>query len=419
MEIYLRKQISVPLDKLYPDPNNPRLAIADPPGYEDVDALFDDDIRKQIFQDLGGGTFDVDGLVEAIIGQGWMPIDNIIVWHHPDDGDRYVVVEGNRRRLALERIHTEEMEKARKKLARMQGKRSSYSKKDIADQETLVARLERIVADTELLPVLPIDADSIEDLERKLPRVLAVRHITGAKGWDSWAKDQWLLGRYKQLFADRQGEDVDLAWDAGLIQRVADEASLTAVKTRKQLKSANWFSHFRREWEDDLPDGEEFRDTDYYLFEIIAGKPWIRQQLGIGEDSLTIPEDGENVLFKWVFQHPRTKTGDSNPNVFYRHENIREWERMKRYDDQHGTSFAARFDVENPDDVPTFAEVEADWLAHKARRKPQAVLDELLRRLNDLAAETLANEGRVLRVQLEQLRDQADTFIKMIDAAEG
>jgi len=70
---------------------------------------------------------------------------------------------------------------------------------------------------------------------------------------------------------------------------------------------------------------------------------------------------------------------------------------MKQYDDQNSTSFAARFDPEDPDDAPTMHEVEAEWLMHKARRKPHAVLDDLLRRLGDLTADTLATEGRVLR----------------------
>lgn len=418
MEIFLRKPITVPLDKLYPDPNNPRLAISDPPGYEDVDALFDEDTRKEIFQNLGDGAFDVTGLVEAIVGQGWMPIDNIIVWHHPNDGDHYVVVEGNRRRLALERIRTDELEKARKKLQRMKGGKSSYPKKEVAEAEKNVAQLERIVADTKVLQVIPIDADTIEELERKLPRVLAVRHITGAKGWGNHAEDQWLLSRFRQLFEDYYGDDEDLWWDPDFVKQVADEASLTPVKTKKQLKSVSWFNHFCREWEDELPEGEVFKSSDYYLFENIAGKPWVRSQLNIGEDDMAIPEDGETVLFKWVFQHPRGKTADDNQNVFYRHENIVKWDAMKRYDDANGTNFAARFDVEDPDSAPTFAEVEVDWLAHKARRKPQAVLDDVLRKLSELAAVKLADEGDVLRAQLVRLRDQASKYIKMIDAAD-
>ena len=83
METYLRKAITVSIDTLWPDPNNPRLALPDPPGYRDPDKLFSDEARTQIFDDLGEDAYTVDDLVGAIVGQGWMPIDNIIVWQHP------------------------------------------------------------------------------------------------------------------------------------------------------------------------------------------------------------------------------------------------------------------------------------------------------------------------------------------------
>ncbi|GGO13383.1 hypothetical protein [Micromonospora parathelypteridis] len=419
MENYLRGSIMVPIDQLYPDPNNPRLALPDAPGYEDPGQLFDSNTRRQIFEELGTGAYDVDTLVQAILGQGWMPIDNIIVWHHPKDSDRCVVVEGNRRRLALERIRTTELDKARRKLERMLKRASTYPKATIDEQREFVVRLERIVKDTNELQVLPIDADSVEELEHKLPRVLAVRHITGAKEWGNYAEDVWLLNRYHQLFVDKHGEQADPFWDSSVIGRVSDEASLSATRAKRQLKAASWFSHFRAEWEENLPDGEEFGKTDYYLFENISRKPWVRQQLGISEDDLSIPPDGEDVLFKWIFRHPRGRTADDNPNVFYRHENVLLWDQLKRYDEKQGTAFAARFDVTNPDDAPTMQEVEAEYLAHKAGRKPNAVIDELLRRLSELTAEKLATEGQILRAQLVQLRDQADMFLKMIDAAEA
>ena len=110
-----------------------------------------------------------------------------------------------------------------------------------------------------------------------------------------------------------------------------------------------------------------------------------------------IPPEAEAVLFKWVFEKVRGRTADENPNVFYRHENIALWDQIRRYDDKHSTSFASRFDIANPDDAPTMHEVEAEYLSHRARRKPHAILDDLLRRLADLTAEMLANEGAILR----------------------
>jgi hypothetical protein len=191
------------------------------------------------------------------------------------------------------------------------------------------------------------------------------------------------------------------------------------MKAKWQLKAANWFSHFRAEWEDQLPEGEEFQKTDYYLFEQISRKPWVRQQLGVEDGSMVLPEQAEKALFEWDFKFPRGKTADENPNKFFRHENITLWDQMNRYDQVNGTSFALRYDVETPEEAPPMNELQAAYLTHKAQRKPHAVIDELLQRLSDLTAEQLATEGQIFRVQLERLRDEATTFLKMIEAAEA
>lgn len=417
MEKYLRKAIDVPLEQLFPDPNNPRLALPDAPGYEDPSALFDEALRKKIIEEIGQVAYGVDELAAAIVGQGWMPIDNMLVWEHPDRPGKYVVVEGNRRRIALEHLRTTELDKARKRLDRMQKKPTAYAKSDLDEAKLNLKQLEQLVTDTSTLRVMPVDANTADELAHKLPRVLAVRHITGARDWGNYAQDLWLLARYEQLFADVHGAGAGLFWDNKIIHQVAGEASLGETTTKRQLKAAKWFSHFRAEWEDELPEGELFGKTDYYLFENISKKPWIRTQLGIGEDSMYIPEGGEKALFKWIFKEPRGKNADSNPNVFYRHENVLLWDQIKRYDETHGTSFASRFDVENPDEAPRMHEVEAEYMMHKASKKPHAILDDLLRRLTELSAEQLASEGQFLQKQLEEVRKLCDKFLKMIKAA--
>jgi hypothetical protein len=419
MEKYLRTAVTVPIEACYPDPNNPRLALSEAPGYADHEALFAETLRKAILDEIGNEAYGIADLAEAIAGQGWMPIDNMLGWQHPDDLDRWVIVEGNRRLVTLHELRTNYLPKARKKLARMESKASSYPKSEIDEYRTQVQRLEQVIVDTETLSIVPIDASTPQELEHKLPRVLAVRHITGAKEWGNYAEDIWLLNRYEHLFADIHGEEADLFWDSAILKRVAHEASLGETTTKRQLRAAKWFSHFRAEWEDELPEGESFSKSDYYLFENISKKPWVRQKLGIGEDAMAIPEQGETALFTWVFKEPRTKRAETNPNIFYRHENILVWDQMNRYDDNQGTSFAARFDVENPTEAPTMHEVEAEYLMHKATKKPHAVLDDLLRRMQEFSATQLTSEGQFLRHQLEQVRDMSAKFIKMIDAAEA
>lgn len=419
MEKYLRPAVSVPIEACYPDPNNPRLALADAPGYAEAGTLFDDVRRKEIFEEVGSEAYSIGDLAEAITGQGWMPIDNMLGWQHPDDPDHWVIVEGNRRLVTLNRLRIEDLPKAQKKLARMEAKASSYPKSAIDEFREQVQRLAQVIADTQVMSIVPVDASTPEELVRKLPRVLAVRHITGAMGWGNYAEDLWLLRRYEHLFSDTHGDNADLSWDSAILRRVAHEASLSETAAKRQLRAAKWFSHFRAEWEDELPEGAEFGKSDYYLFENISRKPWVRQKLGIGEDAMAIPEQGETALFTWVFKEPKTQRAEDNPNKFYRHENILLWDQINRYDEAQGTSFASRFDVENPADAPAMSDVEAEYLMHKATKKPHAVLDELLRRLQEISATQLTSEGHFLRHQLEQVRDISTKFIKMIDASEA
>lgn len=414
MDTYLRPAIDVPFDSLYLDPNNPRLAPDDPPGYEEPDKLFDPELQKFLEQRVEE-EFGVEELMQAVVGQGWMPIDAIVIWEHPDGSNRNVVLEGNRRTVTLRRIR-ERLAKEQQKLTRQREGRTRVAQRDLRAQEQKVAQIERVIADTTRLSVLPLDAANREELEHKLPRVLAVRHITGVKVWRNYAEDLWLLQRYDQLFGDEfPGEDH--RWEPSIIARVADEATLTPLKAKRQLVASSAFSHFKAEFDDLLPEGGQFRDSDYYLFENIVKKPWLRDQFGLGTNDLHLPADRERVLFDWVFRLPRPRSADESDNTFYRHENVILWEQMKRYDDDHGTSFAQRFDVENHESAPRMRKVEADYRAHMARTKPGDVLEGLLRQLGSINEETIEQEGEFLAQQMRLVDKRVQTLLRMIEAA--
>jgi hypothetical protein len=357
--------------------------------------------------------------MQAVVGQGWMPLAAIADWEHPDGSQRNVVLEGNRRTVTLRRIR-ERLPKEQQKLTRMREGRTRVAQHDLRAQERVVDQIERIIADTAMLSVLPLDAANVDELTHKLPRVLAVRHITGAKSWGNYAEDLWLLQRYDQLFED-EFPGQDLRWEPTTIARIADEATITVVKAKRQLLASSTFSHFKAEFDDRLPDGEEFKDTDYFLFENIVKKPWLRDQFSLGASDLHLPADSEEVLFEWVFKLPgsHARRAEDNPNIFYRHENVLVWEKMKRYDDDHGTAFAKRFDVENPESAPRMRQVEADYLSHMARTKPSDVLEGLLGQLGAINEELIEQEGIFLATQLKRVDKRVQTLLAMINAAEA
>jgi hypothetical protein len=414
MDKYLRPGIKVPFESLYLDPNNPRLYVDDPPGYLDVQRLFDQELQK-LLEVRVEQEFGVDELMQAVIGNGWMPIDAIVVWEHPDGSQRNVVLEGNRRIVTLRKLRGR-LAKEQEKLERMRSGKTRVAGSDLRKQERLVSMIEQIISDTANIDVVPLDAADPDELERKLPRVLGVRHIAGPKGWGNFAEDLWLLRRYDQLFED-DFPGQDRRWEPSIIERVAGEASLTKLSAKRQLLASSAFSHFTAEYETELPGDEEFGVTDYYLFENIVKKPWLREQFGFGENDQHLPEESERVLFDWVFKLRRPRKAEDNENIFYRHENALLWEKIKRYDDKHGTAFAKQFDVENHDEAPRMREIEADYLAHMARKKPGDVLDSLLKQLGSINEATIEEEGLFLEQQLKRLEKRVQALMAMITAA--
>ncbi len=408
-----QRPVDVPFDSLYLDPNNPRLGVDDPIGYSDPAALFEAgrqaDLEKRIHR-----VYEVRELVEAIVGQGWLPIDNIIVATLPAFGDRHIVVEGNTRTVALRQIRQELFPAEERKLARLRANPKRYAPQHIREQEQRVAQLKRIILDTNQISVLRLDAGSPEEIATKLPRVLAVRHISGAKGWGNYAEDLWLLTRYDQLFTQEHGHSPS-QWEPGLISKIADEASLSKTMARRRLVAASIFSAFKRDFEETLPDDAEFQPSDYYLFENIVRRPWLRQQFGISDDAMEMPEDRAQTLFTWVFKYPRSRDdSEENNNIFYRHENVVLWDQMRKYDEKNKTAFALRFDVTEPDSAPHMRDVEAEYRSHMANKKPTDIVGNLLAQLKKLDQITLETQGEFLKGQLAELRTQADKLLQII-----
>jgi len=182
MEKYVREARPVPFEQLFLDGNNPRLAPEHPPGYADPIALFNPKLQEEL-EARAEDEFDLGGLELAFLAQGWLAIDNIVVWQHPAAPDKWVVLEGNRRTCTLRRVRRRRV-REQAKLERMKSGGRKYADRDLREQEELVRALDQLIADTGPLMVVPIDADTPEELREKLPRVLAVRHITGARQWD-------------------------------------------------------------------------------------------------------------------------------------------------------------------------------------------------------------------------------------------
>lgn len=410
---YLKSPRFVPFTSLYLDPNNPRVAPPDPPGYEDLEAINAPEVQRKL-EDLIVDKYEIDALESAIMGQGWVGLDAIVVWPHPDDPNCNVVIEGNRRTTAVRRLRGR-LDKERRRLADMQAKSRRYTVEDLRDQEQRVKRLEQIIADTSNIRVFPLKAETLQELEEIIPRITGVRHLAGVKEWKPYARGLYVFGRYDALFRSRfPGQKLRI--DPQLIEEVAEEVSLTDLATKRMIQTASAFSRFRREFTTELPLGERFEDEDFYLFESIVKKPFLRQKFGMADDGLHLSTTGENALFKWVFAKPRPNKAEDNDNIFYRHENVLIWDQMQKYDRATtNTTFSLQFDTDNPDLAPPMRVVEAEWRTHQAKQSPMPVIERLIKEFQRMERQTVRDSADFLAPLLQQLAEEVEALQEEIN----
>ena len=66
-------------DQLFLDPNNPRLAREQRPGYTQLDEFLTPQAQAELQRQLRH-RYRVTGLVSTIVSMGWLPVDAILVW---------------------------------------------------------------------------------------------------------------------------------------------------------------------------------------------------------------------------------------------------------------------------------------------------------------------------------------------------
>src|ERR1044071_5984695 len=98
------RKSKVEVAKLVPDPNNPRFTTSE----EDVvkpSKIMDKAITGETFRRMspprGDDPFKIEELCQSIRENGWQPVDSMFVRKLEGDGQRYVVLEGNRRLTAI------------------------------------------------------------------------------------------------------------------------------------------------------------------------------------------------------------------------------------------------------------------------------------------------------------------------------
>jgi hypothetical protein len=416
MPLDLKPAIRVPFERLFLDPNNPRLGGARQPGYDDPSKLFDDKVQAKLESRMRKSYKALKDLVASIVNMGWMPVDAILVWETPNAPGHFVVVEGNARTTALRAIRQEHArEKGRLQKARADRLVDPGSLKEMDER---VRALEAVIEATGELEVMPVHAPSAAELARTLPRLLGVRHISHAQQWKSQATNVYIYSLYRQLFHETYGPEEKLRLEEALLRQTGGMVSLNSWKVRKAIQAAVSFSRFRAAFEDRLPKGEKFDDADQNYFLYLFEPGYARDQFGLDDSSLWLEREAEEVLFRWAFAKPRSGDGE-NRNVFRAPEDIRTWNTIARYDDRHHTHFSRRLDVRRPDKARPVAQMDLDWSTHRSHRSPVETVLALVDALRSMEVDTMVAAKDEIRPAVAELLSLAKEYQAMLDALEG
>lgn len=404
----------VPFAALQLDPNNPRIARRPAPGYEDVGKLFDPDVQRALTDEVFR-AYNAEDLEKKITALGWSPVDPIVVWQHPKRSDAYVVVEGNTRTSILRRARVR-LAEARARLAKLRdGGRQSL----VPEAEEEVRKLESLVADTEVIRVQAVEAKDAKELRAKLPRILGVRHVSGAKDWTPYATNMYISDLYEEFFYRAHPEAKGLRLETEIIEEAANIFSLRPDDARRRIQAVNAFDHFKAFFADRVRDvGNDFEDSDQYFFVNILQSKYAREQMEFGKEDLKLSEKAEEALFEWAFSKKRGPK--SNENVFQIAEDIgsKGWQGLANYDGKNGTKFADELDIDDPKKAATMEELVHRRNSHKRATSPMQTLASLVEAFEKLPAVNLATQGEMLEPMLLQVRDAADRFLDMINSGE-
>jgi hypothetical protein len=194
------RKIKVPLKKLLLDPNNPRF-LEDHVERVDEKNFHESGVQIEAFNRMDRGAFHLAELKKSIETNGWQPVDMIFV---RKNGDHFVVLEGNRRLMAL---------------------------RALGEEGKLVEPLKSAV---DPLPVLEVvDEGDAEELRNQIAYLLGVRHQSSLKRWGPFAQAHDIYGRYVSLGKMTDGT---FQWDDALAAKVGAALSVDVKKIQERLR---------------------------------------------------------------------------------------------------------------------------------------------------------------------------------------
>jgi len=197
------ERIKVPLLKLLLDPNNPRF-LEDHADRVNEEDFADSGIQDQAVARMTKAAFRLDELKDSIATNGWQPVDQIFVRKLKALPDKYVVLEGNRRLMAL---------------------------RELRKEKRLDEALTSAVDPLSVLEV--VDSGNIEESRAQITYLLGVRHHGSLKPWGPFAQAHNIYDRYLQI---GNMTDDTFRWDGNIAAQIGAVLSIDVKKVEERLR---------------------------------------------------------------------------------------------------------------------------------------------------------------------------------------
>jgi hypothetical protein len=318
----LLRPISLKLDNLLLDPNNPRFAEL---GQEIDDEIpeqrfADEKVQKNAMDSMKASRFDVAELRETIKAVGFLPMDRIVVrqWRgNPSITDKFVVVEGNRRVTALKWL-----------IELQEGGKETFAEDQIKNF-------------TELEVLLLDDINAPPSSKLTIP---GLRHISGIKEWGAYQKA-------RAVYILREG--------GSSAQEVAQSLGLSTIEANRLWRAYLALEQMRIDEEY----SEKADPKLYSYFEEILKRPSVKAWLGWkDEDRRFTNEANLREFYGWMVGET-TEEGETTDPKLPEAKSVRQFAGILedagamavfRAPDGNLTKALARFESEHPQ----------EWLPH-------------------------------------------------------
>jgi hypothetical protein len=206
------KPVRVNPNKLYLDPNNPRF-ITHEEDRIDEKRFLDADVIDRTRKKMRGkkDEYNIEIIINSITTNGWQPVDIIFVRRFDDDADRFVVLEGNRRVVAI---------------------------KELLESQETAAELREQLESIEVMEIhdkidkrRPVKSEA--ELRKKISYLLGVRHHGSLKTWSPFAQ---AANIYEKYLSRSDQTDATFQWKEEVAKDIAQTLSMKHKDVKERIQ---------------------------------------------------------------------------------------------------------------------------------------------------------------------------------------